>query len=215
MKENVESSAAGLENQGDAPTTDRQRGQPASQEGLDPGDNRFEKVLSKMIEKEVTRRFQSAKDKRWAALEKKYGDLSELSEQARDLISRLAGETDAPAPDGEERSFENRINSLAGLPGIRENEDAQALILRNQQAGDMEEYAGLVEALLRLALGGGGAETASPPATPATVVIPGGSDSPGDLEQAYRRRRNQLRPGDVNALTALKREFRQKGLDVF
>ncbi|MGD2026625.1 MAG: hypothetical protein PVI99_02310 [Anaerolineales bacterium] len=214
MTENVESSAAGLQPQGDTPTTDRQRGQPTSPEGLDPEDSHFEKVLSAMIEKEVAWRFQSAKDKRWAALEKKYGGLSELSEQARDLISRLARESGSPAPDGEAR-FENRIHSLAGLPGIRENEDAQALILRSQGAEDLEEYAGLVEGLLRLALGGEGGETASPPATPATAVIPGGSDSPGDLEQAYRRRRNRLRPGDVNALTALKREFRQKGLDVF
>jgi hypothetical protein len=47
------------------------------------------------------------------------------------------------------------------------------------------------------------------------AVIPGGSDAPSDLAEAYRRRKRQLRPGDINALTALKREFRQKGLDVF
>lgn len=215
MKKTVESSTAGLETPGDAPTPDPQRDQPTSHEGLDPEDAQFEKVLSEMIEKEVARRFQSAKDKRWAALERKYGDLSELSGRAEALLSSPAGEPDSPAPAAEDRHFEKRIHNLAGLPGIRENEDAQALILRSQHADDPATYAALVEKLLRLAVGAEDGQGKPLPASAATAVIPGGSDSPGDLEQAYRRRRKLLRPGDVNALTALKREFRQKGLDIF
>lgn len=49
----------------------------------------------------------------------------------------------------------------------------------------------------------------------ASAVTPGGSAAPADLVQAYQRRKAMLRPGDVNALTALKREIRQKGLDAF
>jgi hypothetical protein len=55
---------------------------------------------------------------------------------------------------------------------------------------------------------GRGRDELGSPVTTATAVAPGGTNAPSDLQQAYQRRKAQLRPGDINALTALKREFR-------
>lgn len=166
-----------------------------------------------MIEREVSRRFQSAKDKRWAQLEKQYGDLRELREMAGALRSSAGESPDQPAK--EDGNLEARIRSLADLPGLRGNEDARALILRNIGVQDPTAYMRVMEELIHLTLGTPETETGSGAVSAARAVIPGGSDAPGDLLQAYQRRKRQLRAGDVNALTALKREFRQKGLDVF
>jgi len=35
------------------------------------------------------------------------------------------------------------------------------------------------------------------------------------LQEVYDRRKGKLRPGDVNGLLALKREFRGKGLKIY
>lgn len=212
MSETVENHAEHLEDSGAPSPPELPRRNHASQEALNPEEPGFEKVLSEMIEKEVARRFQSAKDKRWAELEKIYGDLHELREQAQTAVSPGV---DADLPTEElEPDFEGRVTALAGLPGIRENEDAVALILRNRNPADQAAYTSLVEGLLQTVLGGGEA-AATMTASAASMVIPGGGETSNDLEQAYRRRKKLLRPGDVNALTALKREFRQKGLDVF
>ena len=212
MSETMENRAAHLEGSGAPAPPEPSQFNAASQEALTPEEPGFEKVLTEMIEKEVARRFQSAKDKRWAALEKLYGDLHELSEQAQTAVSPTpenAQPQGAPVED-----FEARVTSLAGMQGIRENEDAVALILRNRQPADQAAYIALVEELLQTVLGD------TPPGeqsavSAAGVVIPGGGEATQNLEQSYQRRKKLLRPGDVNALTALKREFRQKGLDVF
>jgi len=212
MSETVENHAEHLGDSGAPAPPDLPRQDLASQEALNPEEPGFEKVLTEMIEKEVARRFQSAKDKRWSELEKIYGDLHELREQAQTSVSPGA---DANPPTEEAASdFEGRVAALAGLPGIRENEDAVALILRNRNPADQAAYTSLVEGLLQTVLGGGEA-AATTTASAASMVIPGGGEGPNDLEQTYQRRKKLLRPGDVNALTALKREFRQKGLDVF
>ena len=176
--------------------------------------------LAALVEKEVNRRFQSVKDKRWVQLEKQYRDLSTLRQDADALLAAVeAAEMTAGAAVSEPagmapEDLEEKILSLANLPGIRGNEDATALILRHREAGDLDDYLTLVEGLLALTFGGG--EAASPaPVTAASAVIPGSGQAVDDLAQEYQRRRSQLRPGDINALTALKREFRQKGMDVF
>ena len=213
MTETVESSVTGLKSKAGRRETDLERDEPTSQTGDSPEKAGFEKRLGEMIEKEVNRRFQSAKDKRWAQLEKQYGHLSELRELADNLhTSSEAGEVPAFQ---HEADLETRIRSLADLPGVREHENARALILRNLDAPDLAAYVRVMENLIRITLGEvSGADILSP-VSAATALTPGGSDAPGDLAQAYQRRKQQLRPGDVNALTALKREFRQKGLDIF
>ncbi len=73
----------------------------------------------------------------------------------------------------------------------------------------------LIENLLQLTLGSPEESHPAVAVSPATAVVPGGSSASSDLAQEYERRKQKLRPGDINALTALKREFRKKGLDLF
>lgn len=212
MKKDVESSKAGLVDP-EPEQTDPPRDEPASQAVRSLEKAGFEKQLGEMIEKEVNRRFQSAKDKRWAQLEKQYRELGELRELAEVLLASDQESPDHPGRgDGE---MQARIRSLAELPGLKGNEEARALILRNISVDDWPSYARVMEALMRMTLGKPGTAGREIPNTAATAVTPGGGDAPADLAQAYQRRRKLLKPGDVNALTALKREFRQKGLDVF
>jgi len=175
--------------------------------------------VAEMIEQAVTeaveRRFQSAKDKRWAELEKQYGSLSELAEKLGEAEEQAEGEPQADQPEDLAQELAGRVQALAKLPGLKENEDVSALLLRHARPESIEGYTTLLEDLLRLGAGGGMAAESRETSTPASAVIPGGSDAPADLQQAYQRRKRALRPGDINALTALKREFRQRGLDVF
>lgn len=213
MTETVESSVTGLSREDRRREADLERAEPTSHAGDPPEKEGFEKQLGEMIEKEVDRRFQSAKDKRWAQLEKQYGHLSELREIAGILKTTSEAEEDQPLQH--EEDLETRLRSLADLPGVRDNDEARALILRSLDAPDLTAYTQVMENLIRMTLGGTSRTGPLAPVSAATALTPGGSDAPGDLAQAYQRRRSQLRPGDVNALTALKREFRQKGLDVF
>ena len=209
----VESSETSLVEGGDHPDPDIPRVEPASQVAESPDMAGFERQLGEMIEQEVTRRFQSAKDKRWAQLEKQYRELGELQELAEALLASKQESKDQP---GEKDSdLEARIRSLAELPGLKGNHSARALILRNMAVEDVSSYAQLMEELIHLTLGEQNAHSVEISTSAAAAVIPGGSDAPSDLGEAYRRRKRQLRPGDINALTALKREFRQKGLDIF
>lgn len=209
----VESSETSLVEGDDHPVLDTPRGEPASQVAESPDQAGFEKQLGEMIEQEVTRRFQSAKDKRWAQLEKQYRELSELREMAEALMASNQESADQSGEKGDD--LEARIRTLAELPGLKSNHSAEALILRNMAVEDVSSYVQLMEELIHLTLGGQKAEPGQVLTSAAAAVIPGGSDAPSDLAEAYRRRKRQLRPGDINALTALKREFRQKGLDIF
>lgn len=213
MGKNVESSEASLVEGGEHLAPEGSRGEPASQEEDSPDSAGFESQLGEMIEREVTRRFQSAKDKRWAQLEKQYRELGELREMAEALLASNQESTDLSGKEDDD--LEARIRSLAELPGLRGNVSARALILRNIAVQDVSTYARLMEELIHLTLGGQKVQGAETMTSAAAAVIPGGSDAPSDLAEAYRRRKRQLKPGDINALTALKREFRQKGLDVF
>ncbi len=213
MSDSVESSATGLGSEQGKQVPDQERVEPTSRERSITDETGFEARLEEMIEKEVGRRFQSAKDKRWSQLEKQYGDLSELRDLAEALLTSV--EESAGQPALQEENLEARIRSFADLPGVRENEDASALILRSMAVEDLPAYVQVMEELVRLTLGEQKEGRGHRPISAAAAVTPGGSDTPDDLEQAYRRRKRLLRPGDVNGLTALKREFRQKGLDVF
>lgn len=213
MQQELESNAVGLEQEEGELLPDQGRGEPTSgiQSAWDPSG--IEGQLGKMVEREVNRRFQSAKDKRWAQLEKQYRELSEL----RGVADALLGSDQGSANASEEQAglLGERIRELAELPGINGNEDARALILRNMQVDDLPAYVKVIEDLLQMTLGDLPETDRKSGASAAMAVTPGGGDAPGDLRQAYRRRKQLLRAGDVNGLMALKREFRQKGLDVF
>ncbi len=164
-----------------------------------------------MVERGVSRRFQSAKDKRWAQLEKQYRRLSQLAAAAETAESAGSAEKQAAAPEIP-HDLEQRLKRLADLSGLRVNEDAAALLLWHKPSAGMTGYLDLVEGLLGLTLGTPPARPAQP-VTAASAVTPGGGTAPDDLTQANQQRKARLRPGNVNALTALKREFRQKGLE--
>lgn len=54
-----------------------------------------------------------------------------------------------------------------------------------------------------------------PAPDPGALSQPLGGAPENDLQSAYETLKRQLRPGDVQGLTALKREFREKGLQIF
>ena len=106
MKTIVESSSAGEDPGGSARNSGLPGGQPslgaegslpdASQHGT-----RLESDLAALVEQEVSRRFQSVKDKRWAQLEKQYRELSTLREDADALLAAVsAAEATAGADPG-------------------------------------------------------------------------------------------------------------------
>ncbi|UYN90170.1 MAG: hypothetical protein KIT08_02770 [Anaerolineales bacterium] len=63
----------------------------------------------------------------------------------------------------------------------------------------------------------GAAPSAQPGVSRASRVIPpGGASAPTqDLRAEYQRRLRALRPGDLGAVLELKREFRNRGLEVY
>lgn len=164
--------------------------------------------ISEHIRQEVERRFQSAKDKRWSQLERQYGHLHELSERAG-----------SSAPEGRishGRSLDGEVMWRAAMllerVGLGNDPEAVSLMQEISHSQDEKSYLDMMEDLVTLTLRRTGLEKA--PA--ATVIQPSGGIAPAqDLREAYEQRKVRLRPGDVNGLMALKREFREKGLDVF
>ncbi len=145
-----------------------------------------DEALSAAVREEIDRRFQSAKDKRWAELERQYGALAAHQ-----------------PPDGE--ALRARAAALAQQAGL---EDLPAL---TQTEFGLAAYLEVLEAAATAAL----AQPPRPAATPAQAIQPGGGRPPDDLTAEYQRRLRALRPGDLNGLLALKREFREKGLALF
>ena len=87
----TDSSPAGLSPQGGSrlsPPAKTDEGEVTSQTSQPSPGQGMEEALIEMIEQEVSKRFQSAKDKRWAQLEKQYGDLSELREMVAELLEK-------------------------------------------------------------------------------------------------------------------------------
>jgi hypothetical protein len=164
--------------------------------------------ISEHIRQEVERRFQSAKDKRWAQLEKQYGQLHELSELTGSAIPQ-GGATQGKALEGEMMWRAAKLLERVGLGNDPEAVSLMQGIAHSQDEGD---YLEMMEDLVSLALRRTGLEK-----TPeAAVIQPSGGTAPvQSLQEAYEQRKKGLRPGDVNSLMALKREFREKGLDVF
>jgi hypothetical protein len=96
--------------------------------------------------------------------------------------------------------------------GLGNDPEVVSLLQDQSENLDGGDYLDLMEDLVAMALRRVGRE-----ATPATAVVqPGGGIAPvEDLQGAYEQRKKKLRPGDVNGLMALKKEFREKGMDVY
>jgi hypothetical protein len=174
--------------------------------------------IGEHIRQEVERRFQSAKDKRWAQLEKQYGQLHELSDQSGSAFpdggasqERISHEKTFQEKDGEGEVMW-RAAMLLERVGLGNDPEAVSLMQRIAHSQDEEGYLEMMEDLVTLTLRRTGLEE-----SPEAVVIqPSGGIAPAqNLQEAYEQRKKGLRPGDVNGLMALKREFREKGLDVF
>jgi hypothetical protein len=176
------------------PVNDQQPSQP---EGT------LDTQLVEHIRQEIDRRFQSAKDKRWAQLEKQYGELNQLME------GKPSNGDEAEPPESQ---VMERIHRLTATAGLANDPRVVALLQQEQFSDDLEGYLGLLEEITLLVLEQGKTK----PVSAASVIQPGGGQAPlPDLRQAYEVRRRKLRPGDVDGLTALKREFRGKGLQVY
>ncbi len=189
-------------------TSGESGGEQVSEEGRDEQTSRseLEERIVGYINQEVERRFQSAKDKRWAELEKQYGSLQELSEKVE------SKETEALYEKSLEETIKSFSTTFVEQAGLGEDPEALALLEREVKGKDLDSYfklLGDVTALIVKRAGRG-------KVTAAAVVQPGSGNAPvGDLREGYERRKKRLRPGDVNGLMALKREFREKGLDVY
>jgi len=159
--------------------------------------------LVELIRQEIDRRFQSAKDKRWAQLEKQYGELNRLVD---------GRPSDGDRAETPERQLLERIHTLAVQAGMANDPRVVALLQREDLTDDLEGYLGLLEGITQLVL----EQENTRPVSAGSVIQPGGGQAPlQDLRQDYEMRRRKLRPGDVDSLTALKREFRGKGLQVY
>jgi hypothetical protein len=174
--------------------------------------------ISEHIRQEVERRFQSAKDKRWAQLEKQYGHLHELSELTGSAIPQV-GTSQRKASQRkafQEKAMEGEVIWRAAMllerVGLGNDPEAVSLMQGIAHSQDEEGYLEMMEDLVALTLRRNGLE-----GTPdASVIQPSGGITPvQSLQEAYEQRKKGLRPGDVNGLMALKKEFREKGLDVF
>lgn len=162
----------------------------------------LETRLGERIQQEVERRFQSAKDKRWAQLERQYGALSALAKDPEPS----PGIKPAKSTNGELGSA-RRLISQAGL-----SRDPEAMeLLRAYQSGASGAGTRLVEGISQLAL----RRLSREPVKAGAVIQPGGGMAATDLRSDYQRQVRRVRPGDVAGLAELKREFRKKGLDVF
>ncbi|MBT3239375.1 MAG: hypothetical protein HON98_02605 [Chloroflexi bacterium] len=161
--------------------------------------------ILKEIQEEIGRRFQSAKDKRWAQLEKQYGALSEMQSNS------ASSETSSPAEINPEK-FQENIGELVNDLGIGDDPQIIDLLKEKGELTNLEEYFDLVNKITMKVLGKAQKATASA----GSVIQPTGGNAPlEDLQEVYDRRKGKLRPGDVNGLLALKREFRGKGLKIY
>jgi hypothetical protein len=183
---------------------------PISTDGRDEQTSQTEldEYIRSQIREEVERRFQSAKDKRWAQLEKQYGQLHELSERAESGVSR----TQVSHGRNLEGEIMGRTARLLKRVGLSNDPEVIALLHDQTESFGGRDYLDLMEDLVAITLRREGREEA-----PAAVIIqPGGGSAPvEDLHGAYEQRKKKLRPGDVNGLMALKKEFREKGLEIF
>jgi hypothetical protein len=170
----------------------------------------LEQHLETHIAAEVERRFQSAKDKRWTELERQFGRLSEFQQTLDEVSQGKVTEQDSAVDV--EKWLENKMRALLADSGLENDPEVQTMLRSGDYAPDVEGYMNMLGDITELAL----RRSQRPKASAATVAQPGGGGLvEPDLQGEYDLRRKRLRPGDVNSLLELKREFRKKGLDVY
>lgn len=164
----------------------------------------LEQRLEVRIQNEVERRFISAKDKRWAELERQYGKLSSLSTRAvEDAGQQLETAKEKPSV-----SQVRRILQQANL----ENDPEALRLLREARGQGPQAELRLLADLAELAI----RRVEKPAAKASAVILPSGGGVPKpDLRVEYEKRLTGLRAGDVAGLSELKREFRGKGLEIY
>jgi hypothetical protein len=185
---------------------EQEAGEPAlaaaDDERTSPAEAALEERIAERIQQEVERRFQSAKDKRWAQLEKQYGRLSgeQPGSEGRTSDGSLAKQLLA------------KVEQVIEKAGLGEDPEMAALMQVSITQEDVQGALDLLGDVTGIALRRAG----KGPASAGSVIQPGGGKAPGqDLRQAYEARKRKLRPGDVNGLMALKREFRSKGMEIY
>lgn len=170
----------------------------------------LEERLGARIADEVERRFQSAKDKRWANLERQFGALSDFQASLRAQDDEPSSPT--AASDQSDDWLARKTHDLLDSAGLVDDPEVQTMMRAGEYSPDVNGYLDFLGDITKLALQRAG----RPSANSASAAQPGGGGTPEpDLRSEYDLRKTSLRPGDVNGLMELKREYRAKGLDVF
>ncbi|MDH5507628.1 MAG: hypothetical protein OEZ02_10440 [Anaerolineae bacterium] len=169
----------------------------------------MEKRLGEQIAAEVEKRFQSAKDKRWTQLERQFGALSEFQQTLQSAQEDKPIRSSDRKPGGDWMA--QKTADLLEAAGLANDPEVKQLFQSEAYAPNPEGYLELLGDLTELVLRRSGRRAASA----ASVTQPGGGTPAPNLRSEYETRKRRLRPGDINALMELKREFRQKGLDIF
>ncbi|KAA3643429.1 MAG: hypothetical protein DWQ07_23230 [Chloroflexi bacterium] len=201
MTEALESGAKREEAGENSQVSTAQRDEQTSGEVERPN-SPLEKQIEEHIASEVERRFQSAKDKRWAQLERQYGALSELQKA-------MDGQDEIQATD--DNWVIDKAQGLLKMAGLENDPEVSALLREKPYGADNDGYVALLSDLTEVVL----RRNSRGPTNGAAVAQPSGGLPVNDLREDYELRKRQLVAGDVNALMALKREFRAKGLDIF
>lgn len=169
----------------------------------------FEERIGERIAAEVERRFQSAKDKRWARLERQIGA---LKESQKSMGEGKSEKIDRKSQIINEDWLARKTHELLEAAGLSEDPEVRSLFLDEGYGPNLEGYVELLGDITEIAL----RRVGRPRGRAATVMQPTGGGTPEpDLRGDYELRRAKLRPGDINGLLELKREFRKKGLAIF
>ena len=162
-----------------------------------------EKEIAKKIQSEIERRFQSAKDKRWAKLEKQYEDLRDQFENNK--------QTDVEKNELE-LDILKRSENLLKKAKLSNHPELLNKMSSGVYSKGVSGYVQFLEDVSELIL----KSVDGKPENISGVVQPGGGTVPSqDLKSLYESARKKLTPGDLNGLTALKRDFRKRGLEIF
>jgi len=159
--------------------------------------------IAERIQTEIDRRFQSAKDKRWAKLEKQYDALREQMEEGKQIEVETS-EFEVDILKKGERLLKKA--NLSDHPELLEKMGS------GEYSKDVSGYVHFLEYVSEMIL----KATEETPETVVGVIQPSGGIVPTqDLKSLYESARKKLSPGDLNGLTTLKRDFRGRGLEIF
>ncbi len=159
--------------------------------------------IAERIQNEIDRRFQSTKDKRWAKLEKQYEKLQSKVEER---------ETRKTADSELEIDILNKGERLLRKAGLSNHPKLLKKMNSGEYSKDIIGYVHFLEDVSGMILD----SSQEKPEMVSAIIQPDGGVVPTqDLESQYENAKKKLVPGDLNGLTALKRDFRKKGLNIF